>query len=185
MLDTNFDVKQVLQKRLASSLGLDKYKFIMETVKNTDVSTDDVFQTTFNAFYIVRRNAEWRNKFYTYFQSIKDTTPTFEDIITYLYENTGNIEPSFSSKLLATLDPRKPIWDRYVVEKLKLKLKGKTQEEKLQNVIQLYSKMEEWYVNFLKTEKATECIRVFDETLPEYIWISSIKKIDAILWSIR
>ena len=60
MLDMNFDVSQVLAERLASSLGLDKYRFIMEQVKQTDISKNAAFQRTYNGFYIVRRNEAWR-----------------------------------------------------------------------------------------------------------------------------
>ena len=49
----------------------------------------------------------------------------------------------------------------------------------------LYADIEKWYADFLKTDKAKECIRVFDQTLPDYSGISDIKKIDSILWSIR
>ena len=63
-MDINFDVNKVFQERLASSMGLDKYQFIMEQVRKTNVSTDDVFQRTFNGFYIVRRNQAWRKVYY-------------------------------------------------------------------------------------------------------------------------
>lgn len=102
-----------------------------------------------------------------------------------MYECTGNIEPSFSSKMLASIFPEKPIWDRYVVQNLNLQLVGKNQEEKLQNAIALYADMEKWYADFLKTDKAEECIAAFDRVMPDYKHISSIKKIDSILWSIR
>ena len=39
--------------------------------------------------------------------------------------------------------------------------------------------------DFLKTDKAAECIAAFDRVMPDYKHISSIKKIDSILWSIR
>ena len=116
------DVKGILQNRLASSLGLDKYQYIMEHVMKTDVSADEDFQRIFNGFYIVRRNEEWRNVYYSYFEKVKNSKPTFEDIITYLFEKTGNVEPSFSSKMLATIIPEKPIWDRYVVQNLNINL---------------------------------------------------------------
>lgn len=115
-MNTDFDVNKVFQERLASSMGLDKYQFIMERVKKTDLSTDADFQRTFNGFYIVRRNEKWRRIYYEYFEGVKAGTPTFESILTYLYECTGNIEPSFSSKMLATIFPDKPIWDRYVLK---------------------------------------------------------------------
>lgn len=108
-MDISFDVAKVFQDRLASSMGLDKYQYIMGQVNSTNIAIDIDFQRTFNGFYIVRRNEDWRKCYYEYFESIKNGSPTFESIITYLYECTGNIEPSFSSKMLATIFPEKPI----------------------------------------------------------------------------
>ena len=184
-MDMNFDVNKVFQERLASSMGLDKYLFIMDQVNKVDVSTDANFQRIFNGFYIVRRNEAWRKSYYDHFESVKNGTPTFESILTYLYESTGNIEPSFSSKMLATIVPDKPIWDRYVVQNLNMELRGATKRERLDNALVLYSDMEKWYADFLGTNKAKECIEVFDRVMPDYKHISNIKKIDSILWSIR
>ncbi len=185
MVEVKFDVNKVLQDRLASSMGLDKYKKIVEIVNTVDVSENADFQRLFNGFYLVRRNAEWREIFYDLFEAVKGKNPTFAEIITHLYKKTGNIEASFSSKMLATICHDKPIWDRYVVQNLQLKLEGDTKEEKLANAIKLYSDIEEWYEEFLQTEQAKECIAGFDAALPEYAWLSDIKKVDSILWSIR
>ena len=124
VMDMSFDVRKVFQERLASSMGLDKYRYIMEQVSITNVAIDTDFQRTFNGFYVVRRNESWRKSYYEYFESVKNGKPTFKNIITYLYECTGNIEPSFSSKMLATIIPEKPIWDRYVVQNLNMQLTG-------------------------------------------------------------
>lgn len=184
--DVNFDVNEVFRKRLAASMGLDKYKFIMEQVNKTDVSIDPDFQRTFNDFYIVRRNKEWREEYYKHFQSIKGSSPTFESILKHLFDCTGNIEPSFSSKMLATISPDKPIWDSKVAEILNMKLDGtKDKDKKLANAIKLYADLEKWYAKFLQTNKANECIKAFDRVMPDYTDISPIKKIDSILWSIR
>jgi hypothetical protein len=184
-MDMNFDVNKVFQDRLAESMGLDKYQYIMDQVAKTDVSTDADFQRTFNGFYIVRRNEAWRRVYYELFEQVKTGTPTFASILTYLFECTGNIEPSFSSKMLATIFPDKPIWDRYVVQNLNMELIGSTKRERMENAISLYTDMEKWYEDFLQTEKAQECIEAFDRVMPDYKHISSIKKIDSILWSIR
>ena len=185
VMDMNFDVSKVFQERLASSMGLDKYQYIMQQVHVTNVAVDIDFQRIFNGFYIVRRNESWRKSYYEYFENVKNSKPTFENIITYLYECTGNIEPSFSSKMLATIFPEKPIWDRYAVQNLNMQLVGTTKEEKLNNAISIYADMEKWYAVFGETEKGKECISEFDRVLPDYRGISSIKKIDCILWSIR
>ena len=158
-MNMNFDVNQVFQNRLAASLGLDKYQYIMDRVKKTDVSKDSDFQKSFNGFYLIRRNEAWRNIYYEYFERVKSEIPTFSNIITYLYETTGNIEPSFSSKMLASIFPEKPIWDRYVVQNLNLKLEGATKQEKLENAIALYADIEVFYADFLKTEDPSSFLK--------------------------
>lgn len=184
-MNWDFDVDKVFQERLAVSLGLDRYQYVLEQCQKTDVSKDGEYQRIFNGFYIVRRNEEWRKCYYEFFEDIKKGNPSFAEIITHLYVHTGNIEPSFSSKMLATISPQKPIWDRYVVQNLNIQLVGATKDEKLKNAIVLYDDMEKWYEEFLQTSKGQECINTFDRVLPDYKWISNIKKIDSILWSVR
>lgn len=175
---------EVLRERLAASFGLEQYKYIMENCDIVDVSKDENFQKTFNGFYSVRRNAEWRKHYYELFQRSKLEKLPFADIIKYLYKKTGNVEPSFSSKMYATLNPDKPIWDQYVLKNLNLQLIGKG-EQKLQSAIDLYAKIEAWYKDFLKTQNGKECIASFDKALPSYSWISNTKKIDCFLWAKR
>ncbi len=184
-MNLDFDVKKVFQERLASSMGLDKYMYIIDQVHKINVSKDEDFQRIFNGFYIVRRNEEWRKIYYDYFEVVKNDNPSFESILRYLYEKTGNVETSFSSKMLASISYEKPIWDRYVVQNLGVNLTGDTKEEKLNNAISLYESVEKWYETFMNTDKGKECIAEFDRVLPDYKDISDIKKIDSILWSIR
>ncbi|MCR5201554.1 MAG: hypothetical protein K6D02_00480, partial [Lachnospiraceae bacterium] len=82
------DAKKVIETRIAESMGFDKYKQIMEMVWKTDVSTDPDFQRTFNAFYRVRRNAEWRKAYYNLFEKAKGSSRSFESIIRTMYEAT-------------------------------------------------------------------------------------------------
>ncbi len=185
MMDMDFDVYKVFQNRLASSMGIDKYQYIMEQLSKINVANDADFQRTFNGFYVVRRNESWRKIYYELFEQVKNQNPTFESIIIHMYKMTGNIEPSFSSKMLATIFPDKPIWDQYIVQNLNIKLVGKNPAEKLENAIALYDYIEKWYEDFMQTDKAKECIKVFDDFMPDYKHISNIKKIDSVLWSIR
>ena len=181
----NIEAKKVIETRIAESMGFDKYKQIMEMVRKTDVSSDPDFQRTFNGFYRVRRNAEWRKTYYDLFETVKDSDPSFKSIIKTMYDATGNIEASFSSKMLATINPDMPIWDRYVVQNLCLNMKGKTKVDQLKCAIDLYDQMRSWYADFLQTENGKDCIAEFDRTLPGYVWMSDVKKIDFYLWSIR
>ena len=181
----SIDAKKVMETLIAKSLGFDKYQTIMETIRKTDVSADEIFQRTFDAFYRVRRNAEWRKAYYDLFETVKDNRPSFEAIIRKLFESTGMIEASFSSKMLATINADMPIWDRYVIQNLGLHVKGKTKEDQINCAVDLYDQMISWYESFLQTENGRDCIAEFDCVFPEYVWMSDVKKIDFYLWSIR
>lgn len=93
-MNMRINPNKVIEDRLAVSFGLEQYGYIISQWKTVDVSADEDFQTKF-----IRRNAEWRECYYALFQRGKSEKLSFADIITYLYENTGNVEPSFSSEM--------------------------------------------------------------------------------------
>lgn len=177
--------RKLLEDQFARSLALDKYRTILNTVKTKDVSNDFGFQKTFNAFYRIRRNAEWRRCYYGLFECAKKVNLSFEEVINKLYAETGNVEASFSSKMLATIDPNKPIWDQYVLHNLGLELKGKTPQERIGNAAVVYKQIENWFDDYMKTDEAYENIAEFDRWFPNYTWLSPVKKIDYLLWSKR
>lgn len=180
------DPSKTMQQCIAGLMGLDKYTFILEQVHKVDVSSDEIFQRTFNDFYMVRRNKEWRKAFYDLFERIKMSNDvSFACILDEMYRLTGNVEASFSSKLLATLKPEMPIWDRYVVQNLNLKQSSDSDPKRIQKTKGLYGEIVNWYKDFLLTDNARQCIDEFDKVLPDYSWLSDVKKIDFYLWSIR
>ena len=75
--------------------------------------------------------------------------------------------------------------DQYVLQNLGLQLDGKTQEEKVRNAVALYTRIEQWYADYLQTDEAKTNIAEFDLLLLDYAWISNTKKIDCLLWSKR
>lgn len=93
---------------------------------------------------------------------------------------TGNVEVSFASKLLATLKTEMPIWDRYVVQNLNIKVPSASDSDRIQNEGELYAKINDWYTDFLKTENVCQCLSKLDEVLPDYAWLSDVKKRDQI-----
>lgn len=176
------DAEQIMTDSIAACLGLLQYGKIMDQVNATDVSVDKDFQRLFNGYYRVRRNSGWRTAYYTLFESMKTQPASFESILTQLYHATGRIEASFSSKMLATLQPWRPIWDQHVLNCLSLQRTGVPDSDKLGQAVALYEEIENLYRLFLPTENAKDCIRVFDRTLPGYSRLSEVKKIDLFLW---
>ena len=176
----------VFQNLLASGIGLDKYGKIMQTFLEVDVSKDETFQKLFNSFYVIRRNKIWRDEYYTLFEEAKNMKPTFDYIIKKLLHSTERVEASFSSKILATICPDKPILDRFVMKFLELEIPSNgSKERRVEECIKVYQKIEEWYFEYLKTENAKQCIKIFDNVFKNYTWLSATKKIDFYLWGIR
>lgn len=177
---------EVIQNIIADSLEIDKYCTIMDYYKIVDISKDTKWQKNFNSFYVIRRDKDWQDIYYNFFENNKlNDDLTFKNIIIYLYEKTGIIEASYSSKLLATVNSDKPIWDKYVLKNLGKKQSGKTKLEQINNSIILYEDIVEWYDEFMKTVQADECINCFNKILPRYKEINDVKKIDFLLWKIR
>lgn len=181
----NYSFKNFQKNAIIRFLALDKYNYIKENLYKCDVSKDIDFQTRFNAFYRVRRDYNWRKKFYTYFESIKNNKSiTFEEILNHMFKETGNVEASFCSKLLSTINPKMPIIDKYVLQNLNLEIKGETKEEKIKNTIDVYYKILDIENNKLKEKDIQQTITEFREYLPEYN-LSDIKILDYILWNTR
>lgn len=169
-----------------SSFKISKYKDIMERVDAVDVSKDIKFQRTFNGFYKVRRNEAWRNHYYNLFQNMKECNNTeFGYVLEQLYKLIGNVEASFASKMIATLNPQMPIWDQNVLKNLGIKQIESGGTKKLWEAERLYGRMIDWYGSFLKTDNAHQYIEKFNQVLPDYVWVSDVKKIDFYLWGVR
>lgn len=165
--------------------GLNKYISIMDKVNNVDVSKNTDFQRAFNGFYRIRqRKQEFYEKYYTFMESSKANSPTFENTLLYLYNEFGRIEPSFSSKLVATINPNLPIWDSVVLKNLNLRPPQYYSKNRVEKTIDIYNKIIEWYDNFMVTSQGKKIIQLFKETYPESN-ITDIKKIDLVLWQIR
>lgn len=164
---------------------LEKYAEIIDQVHSVNVATDVAFQRKFTYFYKVRRDEEWRKTFFRLFEECKGMDDlTFEYILRTIYEMTGRIEASFSSKMFAALHTQMPIWDRIVLEKLRMKPGAyQDKEKRLKEAVDIYHQIEYWYQGFLQSESSRDFIEAFDTVFPEYREFSDVKKIDFLIWA--
>lgn len=178
------DLNEALANLRERYSGIERYVSIISGVEDVDISKDTAFQKEFSYFFRVRRNASWKEIYYGLFESYKsDANLSFEKVLCEIYRQTGRIEASFSSKLIASLDPSMPIWDSIVLSKLQLvPPKGTDKELRIEKTIAMYESIVDWYRDFLKSEKAKEWICAFDKEFPEFVELSDVKKIDFILW---
>lgn len=163
-------------------IGLKKYIKIMSTLKKTDVSQDKDFQRLFNGFYRMRQQpANFYICFYQFLEQQKfNTNLTYPQVLTHLYNETGRIHASFSSKLLATVCPDMPVWDKHVLENLELQPPKYYEKNRFEKVVAIYNNICNWY----QTQEAKSMIPIFEEYFPDAN-ISNTKKIDLILWQTR
>ena len=166
--------------------GLEKYKWIMEKFGEIDVSADREFKKKFNGFYRIRqRTPEFYDVFYKKLQDSKDgKCPTFGDVLEYFWRRLNRLEASFSSKLVATVNPDLPVWDAEVLRNLEIKKPLSTDKNRLKKTIEIYDEIIVWYANYLKNRNGQIQLEEFNKRFPNS-GLSDLKKIDLILWQTR
>ena len=165
--------------------GVEKHADIMKAFSSINVTTDKAFQRKFNGFYRVRRNEEWQSHYYTIMEQGKIRELSFEQILRELYIKTGKVEVSFVSKLLHTLNNELPIWDKFALQNLGLKMPACQGEKKIEYAIRIYQEIIVWYKNALSMAEVNQKLLEFDQLFPEYEWFSKTKKLDFLLWQMR
>ncbi|MYN45904.1 hypothetical protein GTP23_12685 [Pseudoduganella sp. FT93W] len=180
---TLIEIKDALSR---AQKGILQYTELMRLFAMVDVSDDAKFQRAYNAFYRVQRRQEsWYRGYYSLMQSLKGKNSTFSDILDEIYRLTGRYEPSFASKLLATIDPSKPVWDRFVLENSGHKAPSYSHKEKFELAKKVYASLEKWYSEFVDSADGQNCIAEFDRTVVSDFCFTDVKKVDFILWQTR
>ena len=178
------DIKDLFSTE-SKKRGIEKYADIMKAFHTVNAATDKAFQKKYNGFYRVRRNGEWQAHYYAIMEQGKSSELSFEQVLRELYIKTGKVEASFVSKLLHTLNNELPIWDKFVLQNLGLKMPTCQGEKKIEYTIRVYQEIISWYKNALSIPEINQKLLEFDELFPEYKWFSTTKKLDFLLWQMR
>lgn len=184
--------QKVLDEAIANACGLKRYKKIISDLYRYDVSQDKDYKKNFVAYYKVRRDKDWLDKYFKYLQDNKQNKSlTFEEVFDFLssiehntkYGKKCTEEVSFSSKLLATINPEYPIWDSRVIKFLEISV-PKNSLDKKKAIIEAYQRLKESIEKFINTDEGKKCIEEFDARFSDYKDISKVKKIDTYLWNL-
>jgi hypothetical protein len=161
------------------------YRIIMDKLKRVDVSDDTNFQRMYTAFYRVRRDDKFREKYYRFMQEHKKNKKlTFKETLRYFNEiPPKRVEASFSSKLLHTLLPEKyPTWDEFIGRNTKITIpKAGTPKEKFDKAVKGYEQLIQWFKSYRDSTNGKDMLALFEKYYPNS-GISDIKKIDLVLW---
>jgi NTP pyrophosphatase (non-canonical NTP hydrolase) len=181
-----FDKIKLNQKAIGNiKIALEKYNYIMHNLRKTDVSSDKEFQKKYNGFYRMRqRSSEYYQTYFSYMELMKNSVITFEDTLKYFERKLGRIEASFTSKLVSTIDPCKPVWDEFVLKNLGLSKPKNYSKKRIEQTIELYDKIEHIYKEFLLTNEGKNLLIEFDRFFPDTD-LTDTKKLDLLLWQSR
>ena len=177
------NIKNAMQtKKFARDVK--RYIHLIENLFTVDVTTDIVFQRTYNGFFQLRRNEFYRKKHYEFLEKNKTRKDIgFSEILAYLSTIQNSIEASFASKMLSIINVDAPVLDRKVLAKLNFKLPKLSSKDRVGDTIVLYNKIENWYNDFYTTSKFKDWINLFDGFYPNTD-ISAAKKVDFVLWQL-
>lgn len=168
--------------------GLKKYQFIMKRVQKTDVSSDVEFQTVYRNFYQMRRfySDAFAKRYFDLMEQMKNwNSVSFRAIFKRVKLFQYTYELSFSSKLLHTLRPEWPIWDKIVgVDHFHYRAPSSKRSDVDVVFTERYEQYADTFGKYLASSEGHMLIKNFDERFPEN-GISDMKKAVFVLWQDR
>ena len=167
------------------SIALSKYNYIKDRLNQTNVSLDTAFQKKYNGFYRMRqRPPEYYAIYFNFMEKQKTKEVIFEEILRYFHTSFGRIEASFSSKLMATINPDKPVWDEFVLKNLGITKPATYSKNRIEKTVDVYKRIEHFYDEFLQTMECQELVAKFDIHFLN-TKITKTKMVDLLLWQTR
>ena len=176
--------QQIVEALDQAEPGLRKYLWIMERVHQCDVRRDDAFQRTYTYFYKVRRSDAWRRPYFDLLEHAKTTPMAFSDALRAIHRETGTVAPSFASKLVATLSPSLPVWDKHVLENLGLKAPYPYQRDRIERCEQTYDELHRRMTSLVTSGEGQRICALFTRRYPN-VRVTDMKRVDLVLWRNR
>ncbi len=166
-------------------IGLKKYNTIMDELYTVDVSKNLNFQRMYNHFYRMGRRSEvYYTLYFALMESLKGKDVSYSYILQEIYSSTGRIEASFASKLLATINPSMPVWDKFVLQNFNLKAPYYYSSDRLVKIANVYKEIETRFQENIETQQWIEELEKFDDFFPGNN-LTQVKKADLIIWQMR
>jgi hypothetical protein len=168
--------------------GYDDYLLIM---KNIHIF-DDEYKRKFAHFYKLNQGLKNANDKKSFFNLLKDcinnNNDNYVDVLNKLSGKTGRNEMSFASKIVATVNPQKPVIDRIVLGHFKINRPSYGDlQQRISKSINIHNEIETDYLKFLRSNLGKELISIFNTKIKQHrnFKITKIKKLDFILWQTR
>jgi hypothetical protein len=179
--EINLTSLQVSQSLSTLERSLRQYIWLQKRFnEKRRIDSDIEFQTKFNGYYRVRRSAKWRAAFYALMTEARECHPDFVSVLRDLHKLTGRVEPSFASKLVATVDSQFPVIDSVILSNLNLKLPYRDIPDRTQKINDFYIGLCEIFDRYLLSEPGKTVVSEFRSKFP-LANISPTKMLDLVL----
>lgn len=181
------DQQEAIFGRLrARQRDLRKYNQTIVDLHRTDVSKDITYQRNFNGLYGVRRNQDWRTIYFALLEGHKfETEICFREILGSLHGATGRIEASFASKLIATVNPMKGVYDSFVRINFDLPARSGSSPARIEALCEDYIVIDHTLTAMCGHQVFPDLRRTFDDQFPEFTNFSDVKVLDLMVWQMR
>ena len=179
----------VLDRLKSVETALVTYDYLQRSLRACDVATSSEYQRAFNGYYRMRQRPQtWCDLFFSILEREKRSNAVaFRWVLEEIFRESGRLEASFSSKLVATIDANSPVWDQHVLGNLGLKAPSwsRDTERRLQRCVELYSSIRSWSSRAIQLDGFGEWRSRFDCQFPRFRHFTDIKKLDLLLWQSR
>lgn len=122
--------------------------------------------------------------YYQLMERSKTRPTTFAEALMSLAADSGRVEASFASKLVATLDPSQPIIDQHVLRNFGLRMPYAQEANRLDKVIELHAELQRRYDRMLGSDVGRAICERFRLRFPAAD-IGDLKRVDLVLWQHR
>lgn len=177
--------------------GLDEsiavYNFLQARFQQKeDVTKDLLFQFVFRSFYRLDNaglGPKFKTKYFELMEKFRDSSPfDFASVLYPLYHiktlrNKKSFQFSFATKMLSTINPQRPVYDREVARMFGYsQLPGGEFADKLKIYSDRYQNIEDSYRQILSDNLLPATFSAFDEAFPQHN-LSDVKRLDFIFWA--
>jgi hypothetical protein len=178
------NIDSILDNLKASKLNA--YKLTQDQLYKVDVSTDPEYQKTYTKFYVLRLpNTEAYKGHFSVLEKFKHKQAIqFSAILDELKIATGRIEASFSSKILATINPNVAPLDKLVLGHLNLSLPKPYEANRLSKCASVHEQLVIKMGALVENGKFITIKKLFEKRYPMYNF-SNTKILDLLLWQYR
>jgi hypothetical protein len=163
---------------------LHQYDTLQKDLQATNVAADRKYQRTFADFYKLRGPSSFREIYFSTLEKEKSVNDLdFRRLLHELFAQCTKVHASFTSKLLATINPDLPVYDREVLIRMRFSpyLVG-TAEVRLDRAVDRYQPIENFHRHAKQHPRFDTLIASFDCKFPAFHHFTGTKKLDLMMW---